>query len=184
MSVLVAFASRHGATRGIAETIAATLSAAGRPAEARAVDEVTDATPYEAFVIGSAVYMFHWLKGATKFVRRNQALLATRPVWLFSSGPLGTDTVEKQGRDLLVVSQAKEVAGIAKAIGARDVAMFYGAFSRGAPVGLAERFVSVVPAARDAMPEGDYRDWTAIEAWAAGIARELAQPDPAGRATS
>jgi menaquinone-dependent protoporphyrinogen oxidase len=173
MTVLVAYASRHGATQGIAERIAAKLGDAGRPAEAIAVKDVADPTPYEAFVIGSAVYMFHWLKEATKFVHRHHELLAGRPVWLFSSGPLGTDTVDKQGRDLVVVSQAKEVAGIAEAVHARHVAMFYGAYSRGAPVGLVERFVATMPAARDAMPEGDYRDWATIESWASGIAREL-----------
>jgi len=54
-----------------------------------------------------------------------------------------------------------------------DHRMFFGAYSRGKPVGLAERFVAHMPAARDAMPEGDFRDWAAIEAWAAGIAAEL-----------
>ncbi len=54
--------------------------------------------------------------------------------------------------------------------------MFFGAYSRGKPVGLAEHFVARMPAARDAMPEGDFRDWDAIEAWADGIAAELNGP--------
>jgi hypothetical protein len=52
-----------------------------------------------------------------------------------------------------------------------------------APSGVAragsERLVALMPAARDALPEGDFRDWPEIEAWAAEIARAL-RPSPAG----
>ncbi len=90
MPVLVAYASKHGATAGIAERIAERLRAAGLEAEARPVKAVRDVAAYDAFVIGAAAYMFHWMKEATAFVRRHRTLLATRPVWLFSSGPLGS----------------------------------------------------------------------------------------------
>ena len=56
--------------------------------------------------------------------------------------------------------------------------MFFGAWEKGKPVGMAERFVTLMPAARDAMPVGDFRDWDAIDAWADGIAAELAAADP------
>ena len=42
MRVLVAYATRHGATAGIAGRVAAALTAAGLPAEARPVEDVTD----------------------------------------------------------------------------------------------------------------------------------------------
>jgi menaquinone-dependent protoporphyrinogen IX oxidase len=42
-------------------------------------------------VIGSGVYYGSWLKEATEWVHRNQAVLAERPVWLFSVGPLGVE---------------------------------------------------------------------------------------------
>jgi menaquinone-dependent protoporphyrinogen oxidase len=171
--VLVASASRHGATRGIAERIAATLSAAGHDAAAMPLRDVGDLDGYDAFVVGSAVYMYRWLKEATKFVRGNRTFLAARPVWLFSSGPLGTETTDAKGRDLLEASEAKEMAGFVETIQPRGHAMFYGAYSPGAPVGLGERFVAMMPAARDAMPAGDFRDWEAIEAWAASIAADL-----------
>jgi menaquinone-dependent protoporphyrinogen oxidase len=180
MRVLVAYASRHGATQGIAERIAAALEAAGHRAEAVPVNDAGDLSGYDAFVIGSAVYLFHWLKEATRFVRRHRALLAGRPVWLFSSGPLGTDTTDAQGRDVLEVSQAKEIAGFSDTIQPRGHMMFFGAYTRGKPVGLAERFVATMPAARDAMPEGDFRDWGAIDAWAAGVARELGAASASG----
>jgi len=173
VKVLVAFATRHGATQGIAERIASTLSAAGHDAAARPLRDVGDLDDYDAFVVGSAVYMFHWLKEATKFVRHNRTLVEERPVWLFSSGPLGTEETDAKGRDPLETSEAKEMAGFLETIQPRGHAMFYGAYSPGAPVGLGERFVAMMPAARDTMPVGDFRDWDAIEAWAASIAGEL-----------
>src|SRR5690606_37973590 len=60
MKVLVAFASRHGSTRGIAERITEGLRKAGLEADVADVQETPDPEPYEAFVIGSAAYMFHW----------------------------------------------------------------------------------------------------------------------------
>ncbi len=176
MSVLVAYATRHGATRGIAERIAERLRADGLDADARPAAQVRDAARYDAFVVGSAAYMYRWLGDATTFVRRNRALLAQRPTWLFSSGPLGTDTVDKDGRDVLVVSIPKEFGELRGAIHPRDEKVFFGALDPSAkPVGLAERFMAQMPAAaRDALPKGDFRDWPAIDAWADGIAREIA----------
>jgi menaquinone-dependent protoporphyrinogen oxidase len=45
MTVLVTYATRHGATAGIAERIAAGLEQAGLPADARPVGEVRDLDP-------------------------------------------------------------------------------------------------------------------------------------------
>jgi menaquinone-dependent protoporphyrinogen oxidase len=157
----------------LAERVAEVSAAAGQSVESRAVEDVDDLAGYDAFVIGGAVYMFHWLKPMSRFLRRNREVLAERRVWLFSSGPLGTETTDAKGRDVLEVSGAKEATEIEAAIHPRGHRMFFGAYSTGKPVGLAERFVARIPAARDAMPEGDFRDWDAIEAWAGDIAREL-----------
>src|SRR5439155_22236561 len=91
MTVLVAYASKHGSTQGIAERIAEKLRQLGKEAEAWPVDAVENPGSHEAFVIGSAIYYGSWLKEATEWVRRNQAVLAGHPVWLFSAGPLGTE---------------------------------------------------------------------------------------------
>ena len=57
----------------------------------------------------------------------------------------------------------------------RDCRVFAGAFDRAtsdfSEMGLVERTV-----VRKFLPDGDWRDWPAIDAWAAGIARELAAP--------
>jgi menaquinone-dependent protoporphyrinogen oxidase len=184
MHVLVAYASRHGATQGIAERIAERLRAAGLDAEARPAASVKGMAGYDAFVIGSAAYMFHWLREATKLVRRNRSVLAGKPVWLFSSGPVGTEPTDAQGRDQKVAAVPKEMPELQQALDARDHRVFFGAYQRDRkPIGLAERFVSLMPATLEGFPEGDFRDWPEIDAWAASIARDLQQVS-AGRGSS
>lgn len=188
MPVLVAYATRHGATQGIAERIAETLRSEGLDAEARSAASVRSLDGYDAFVIGSAAYMFHWLKDAANLVRRNRRLLRDRPVWLFSSGPIGGPT-DAKGRDQRAVSVPQEIGEFAPAVNARDHHVFFGAYAVDRkPIGFAERlaapFMSRLPAeARKAMPEGDFRDWPEIEGWARGIAHDLgAAAAPSGAA--
>ena len=174
MKVLVAYATRHGATAGIAERLAATLTENGIDATAQDVSDVSDPTRYDAFIIGSAAYMHHWLKPAKKFVRRNRAVLTERPVWFFSSGPIGTDLVDEKGNDIFDAMRPKEFAEFHEHIQPRDEKVFFGAYDPDAePVGFAERFTRIVPAANEAIPAGDFRDWDDIDAWAKGIANQL-----------
>lgn len=174
MKVLVAYATRHGSTGGIAERIAERLRAAGIEAGARRVAEVDDATRYDAFVVGAAAYMYHWLGEATEFVERNRDLLAARPTWLFSSGPVGEERLDKDGRDLLEVSVPKEFPRLRALVLPRGERVFFGALDPDAkPIGIAERLMSLAPAARRALPRGDFRDWPAIDAWADEIAAGL-----------
>lgn len=183
MSVLVAYASRHGATQGIAERIAGTLRSEGLDAEARPAGSVKSLDGFDAFVIGSAAYMHHWLKDAADLVRRNRRVLRERPVWLFSSGPIG-GPIDAKGRDQRAGSVPREIIEFAPGLQARDHHVFFGSYEvRRKPIGLAERlaapFLSHLPAdAREAMPEGDFRDWPEIEGWAREIAHDLA-PAPA-----
>lgn len=185
MKVLVAYASRHGATRGIAERIAETLERNGLDVTLQRVDAGQAIDQYDAFVIGGAAYMGSWLREATQFVQRHRSQMASRPVWLFSSGPVGPETVDAKGRDVLEASVPREFAELAEALQSRDQRVFFGAYDPDVePVGLMERLGTVftrMPAIRKALPAGDFRDWPQIEAWAEDIARAL---KPVGTASS
>jgi len=87
--VLIATASRHGSTFDIADEIARVLSRRGCLVVDKAADEVDAIERFDAVIVGSAVYMGRWLPEALSFVTRNTQELAKRPVWLFSSGPIG-----------------------------------------------------------------------------------------------
>lgn len=174
MNVLVAYASRHGSTAGIAERIAAGIRSEGLTAEAQPISEVHDLGEYDAVVLGSAAYMFHWLKEARRFASKHRDALAERPVWLFSSGPLGTDLVDEDGNDIFEASRPKEFDELTEVLAPRGEKVFFGAWDPEAPaVGMAERMMRFMPAAKNALPAGDFRDWDAIDAWAAEIASDL-----------
>ncbi len=184
MRVLVAYASRHGATQGIAERIAETLRGGGLDAEALPAGRVKDIRGYDAFVVGSAAYMFKWLGDASAFVRRFRSVLAARPLWLFSSGPLGTEPTDAEGRDQKVVTIPRGIPELAAELGARDHHVFFGMCERDRrPIGWAERFMTLMPAAREGLPDGDFRDWPEIEAWASAIAASLDGVAAAGAGT-
>jgi menaquinone-dependent protoporphyrinogen oxidase len=178
LKVLVAHASRHGSTAEIAERIADRLGQAGLDAVAMDVEAVEDAAAYDAYVIGGAAYMYHWLKPATRFVQRNKALLTRRPVWLYSAGPVGDEKVDDEGNDLLEVSRPKEFDELHALLQPRGEKVFFGKWDPDAPpVGLAERMMKLVPAGRNALPAGDFRDWPTIDAWADQIAAALQEPE-------
>ncbi len=161
MAVLVAYASKHGATEGIARRIAEKLRQLGKEAEARSMETIADINGYDAFVIGSAIYYGSWLKEATEWVRHHQAVLAQRPVWLFGSGPLGSEVKDDE-------PLPKEMTEFQQTIKPRDERIFFGALEAD-HMSFGERIVSKVVRA----PEGDFRDWEAIDAWAASIAQAL-----------
>lgn len=176
IQVLVAYATKYGATAEIAEKIGQALRQAGLRAEVRPVDRVGDLAPYQAVVLGSAVYIGRWRKEAVKFLQANERALAERPVWLFSSGPTGEgDPVElTEGWRL-----PEAVQLIADRIRPRDIAVFHGALER-KKLNFIERWMIKNVKA----PLGDFRDWEAIIAWATAIAAALKETVPMSGAGS
>ena len=182
MKVLVVYASKYGSTKGIAEAIGEKLGHEGLEVDVLDVKSVQSAVGYDAFVVGSALYMFHWMKEARKFVSKNTAVLAARPVWLFSSGPVGSKATDAKGRSLLEVSGPKELDELMRKVKPRDHRVFFGALDGSRLTGTTGFFYGMArrsKAAKESMPEGDFRDWKGIESWAGAIAEALktaAQP--------
>jgi menaquinone-dependent protoporphyrinogen oxidase len=160
--VLVTAASRHGATHEIAAAIAAGLARRGVEADATPVEELAALDGYDAYVIGSAVYVGRWLAPARELVEANAERLAARPVWMFSSGPLGPpDALKPEGDPV-------DAADMIEAAGAVSHRVFAGRLDKSL-LGLGEKAVVVAVRA----PEGDFRDWEAIDGFAAEIADQL-----------
>lgn len=160
MKVLVAVASKHGSTEEIARAVAEVLSERGLEATVRSPEEVDDVGGFDAVVLGSAVYAGRWMKEARELVERATEDLAARPLWLFSSGPIGDPPKPEE--------DPVDVAEIMEATEARDHRVFAGRLER-AKLGFAEK--AVVMALR--APDGDFRDWDEIRGWAGVIAETL-----------
>jgi menaquinone-dependent protoporphyrinogen oxidase len=171
MTVLVVVASRHGGTLGIAEAVAAGLCDAGVPADLVRLTDAglhadTDPDPggYEAVVLGSAVYGAHWLVEAARWADDHADALRTRPVWLFSSGPVAPGLVP----DSAAERDAVLVEGLTADLGARGHRLFGGRLERAS---LTPQELAVVTAFRVA--DVDSRDLPAARRWAEAIAAEL-----------
>lgn len=166
--VLVAHASKRGSTAEIAQAIAETLRQSGLSVECTAADEVTTLAPYDAVVLGSAVYMKRWRGDAKHFLRKHRKELSQRPFWVFSSGPTG----DPSGDEPSWVEPAKIVEKVEQ-LGAREHVVFGGRMPTD-PRGPAQRAM-----VKNCPPEyRDRRDWDEIRAWAAGVASELRAPAP------
>jgi menaquinone-dependent protoporphyrinogen oxidase len=169
VKILVAVASRHGGTRGIAEAIAAELRTQNLAVDLHDIQDILiDVSQYDATILGSAVYAGNWLPEAKHFVGLNRLELSRLPVWLFSSGPLGTDNPQPQ------VDPGKLVTNIGD-VAVRDHKVFAGRLDP-AGLGLGERLMSRVVGA----PAGDFRDWDEIRVWARGVASEIDSARRAG----
>jgi menaquinone-dependent protoporphyrinogen oxidase len=164
MSVLVVVtaASRHHATSEIAEAIAAGFVQRGVDAEARPLEQITSLDGFDAVVLGSAIYMGRWLRAAREFVSEHEAELSAMPVWLFSSGPLGPPD------RLIPLGESADTDRIAELVGARGHRVFAGRLER-ASLGFAERAAAKAVHA----PDGDCRDWAAVDSFAGEITSEL-----------
>jgi menaquinone-dependent protoporphyrinogen oxidase len=138
------------------------------------LEEVESLGGYEAFVLGSAIYLGKWMKEARSFVDAHADELAERPTWLFASGSIVGDPPVADDPNAV---RAGLVETLVETTHAREHKLFAGKLDK-SKLGFAER-----AAVRGAhASEGDHRDWRAIDDWAAAIARELRQRgvDPAG----
>jgi menaquinone-dependent protoporphyrinogen oxidase len=189
--VQVVYASRHGGTAGIAERIADVLRTGGADVAVGDAADRPDPTGFDAYVIGSGVQIGSWHKEGIEFLERNESRLATKPVWLFSSGPLPGSSMTSDATDPLTLSLGpregpgsggrKKIDALSAAIHPRDHRVFFGAFNpNDPPKSMQERLVRLMPAAKRVLPAGDFRDWEAIEAWAREIAADLVPKVPVG----
>ncbi|BEP14118.1 flavodoxin domain-containing protein [Acidothermaceae bacterium B102] len=159
-TILVSAASRHGATTEIADAIATVLRDRGHEVVVQEPDQVLSVAEFRVVILGSAVYLGHWLKSASRLVDRCVNDLAGRSVYLFSTGPIGDppfpSTPPSDLPSLLAKTNAKEHVTFA---------------GRLTPQGLAtgERVAVVLSHAQ----YGDFRDWAEVTAWAGRIGDEL-----------
>jgi menaquinone-dependent protoporphyrinogen oxidase len=164
--VLVTCASKHGATSEIAAALARGLEtcdagrANGLVASAVAVEQRPDPTRFDAVVLGSAVYVGRWRDEARDYAAEHTATLRSRPVWLFSSGPIGEPPFPSD--------EPYDAEPLSQLVAARGHRVFPGRLDKQLLTFGERAMVTAIRA-----PVGDSRDWAAVASWAEEIATAL-----------
>lgn len=158
--MLVTYGSVMGSTAEIAAWVADELRAARLEVTLVAADTDPSPDPYDAVIVGSAVYHGQWRPECVRFLRRHASVLKTKKVWLFQSGPCGG-----RGRSTRPMPR---IVWLAHRLRARGPVVFGGNLD---PARATDRLSSWVTTSSVA---ADYRDVQEIRSWARGIAARLA----------
>jgi menaquinone-dependent protoporphyrinogen oxidase len=168
--VLVAYATKYGSTKEVADVVADQLRRHGLEVDVRAASDVRDVSAYSAVVVGGALYFFRWRRQARALLSRNRKALELLPVAVFGVGPIEDTAEQFEGaRGQLERALAKQPW-----LTPVSIAVFGGRFD---PTGL--RFPDNNPAMRD-MAAVDLRDWDAIRVWADTLPGAFGVAQPAG----
>jgi menaquinone-dependent protoporphyrinogen oxidase len=163
--VLVAYGSKYGSTKQIAEKVAEVLKQEGLETDVVSGDKVKDISGYKDIIVGAAVYIGMARKEVKGFLQKNEAALKEKRVWFFYSGPSGKgDTVERVKRAVIPQS-LKQIFEVIKP---KDTVVFHGNLDPQRMKGLEKWIVQRVGG-----DTGDFRDWDMIIAWAKKVAAEI-----------
>lgn len=159
--VLVAYATKYGSTKEVAEAITAALGEAGVSAELKPAAEVRELSGYSAVVLGSPLYIGKMRKDAGAFLEEHRAALQAMPVAVFALGPVSaTDDMAEAAKQLdAVLEKFPWLGPVAKTV-------FVGKYDPGHLRGLDKLIPKVKATPLYGVPMRDERDWAAIKAWA------------------
>lgn len=166
--ILVAYASRNGSTAGVAEAIGKTLSESGAQVDVRPMQDVSDLTPYQAVVAGSAIRGGEWLPEAIQFVQTYRTALAQKPFAAFLVCMTMTLKNEKYREG--VADWLEPVRALVKPV---SEGYFAGALDISKVPTFGDRLKFQLSVLFGAWSEGDHRDWNAIRTWASNLAVKL-----------
>lgn len=163
--VLVAYATKYGATTEIAEKIGEILRQSGFDTDVLPADRIRNLSSYNAIILGSGVYIGRWRKEASNFLKTNEKILTEKLVWLFSSGPTGEGDPVELMKGWYFPNALKPIAD---RIQPKDIAVFHGSLNREKLSFIEKWMIKNVKA-----PIGDFRNWDSIVSWAKDIANKL-----------
>ena len=159
-NVLVAYATRHSSTAGLADNISDVLCGLNHRVDLRYVEHVASVDDYDAVIVGSAIYEFHWLPVAKAFIQKFRQPLAAKPVaYFFGCAALKEDNEANQEAVLVyidpVLEKYPEIVPV-------DIGRFGGSvdFTR------LDDFEKMVLKWVGVTDSEDWRDWDKVGAWA------------------
>ncbi len=157
--ILVIYATKYGATEGIATAIAEGLKKKGRDVDVRNVKEVFDISGYSAVIIGSPIYYGKILPELVAFVSLQKNMLHEIPVIGFLSGYSLLDiSPEKKQAASVAFDQVREEIEL------RDIGYFAGKISEELFSFKDKAVIKIM-----GIKPGDYRNREAAFIWARGL---------------
>lgn len=159
--ILVTYASRFGATAGVAEAIGKTLTECGAQVDVLPMKDVVDLTPYRAVIAGSAINGGAWLPDAMEFVRTHQQALAQRPFAVFLVCMTLTMKNGEQYRSH-IATWLDPVRALVRPV---SEGLFPGALDIKKLPSFSDRLKFRISVLTGVWQEGDHRDWDAIRHW-------------------
>ena len=162
--ILVTYASRLGATQGVAEAIGKTLVEGGALVDVLPMAAVKDLSLYRAVVAGSAIRGAQWLPEAMQFMRANRTALSQKPFAAFLV--CMTLAMPKKDYREYVATWLEPVRALVKPV---SEGLFAGALDISKVPSFGDRLKFRLSVAMGVWSEGDHRDWEAIRLWAEGL---------------
>jgi menaquinone-dependent protoporphyrinogen oxidase len=163
--ILVAYASKCGSTGEVAQVIGQTLANSGNMVDVRPISDVGDLSPYQAIVLGSAIRVAKWLPEASAFVETNRQALGRIPTAYFTvCMTLSKDNEESRRKAAAFLDPVRQIA---KPV---EEGFFAGKMDYGKLSFIDHLLITKVKP----IPEGDFRNWQAIQTWAQALPARLA----------
>ena len=176
--ILIAYESRYGSTSEVAQHMAMVLCKKGACVDVRHIASIEDQLPtYDGAIIGSAVKSASWHPGAIEFVDQHQEVFSRIPVVYFLTclalyhNTPHTRQVAKSYFDPVLTAVPQVRPKIMQAFAGK---LDY------SHMNLMMRVVMKSKMKQQKVPEGDFRDYEKIGAWA----KDRAWPMLAGSASS
>ena len=163
--ILVTYASRLGSTVGVAEAIGKTLQESGAEVDVLRMGDVTDLSPYDAVVAGSAIRGKQWLPEAVQFVRKHQAALRQKPFATF----LVCMTLAMKNGEKYRPQVADWLDPVSMLVRPVSRGLFAGVLDIGKISSFSDRLKFRMSVLFGVWKEGDHRDWNAIREWAISL---------------
>ncbi|MCK5848953.1 MAG: flavodoxin domain-containing protein [Caldisericia bacterium] len=169
MKVLIAYSSKYGSTREIAEHVCKILQTDGFDVNIEKASASLKMKNYDAIILGSGVYVGKWLPGMENLLKKHFSLLQEKRVWIFSDGPTGKEEPTESIKNWKFPNYLELLL---KQINPKGIMVFNGKMLL-EDMNMVHKFIIKKMNA----PLGDFRDWEAISEWAKSIAEQLEEPN-------
>jgi len=164
--VLIAYSSKQGSTKEVAETMAQTLENDTFDVDVKNMDSVANVIDYDCVIVGAPINGMKWVDYAVNFIGIHQMDLQDKQTAYFSlsyTAVLGRKMWRKQ------ISKAFDV--VSKQVAPVKTGIFGGKVDGEMPAVL--RFVFGVPKGTPS----DQRDWKQIEEWTKDLSMKLKEDE-------